>query len=590
MKIALLLASVATMAVGTGAGAPLLPEVATPAPQAAPRLPGFAADLAQQPTFTGPSAWLKLSSTDAWRRLSTAVPSERQQARFDYARSLIRKERGAEALGVLDVMRQDDPDLEMVDNFRIARGAALVQVNRVDEAIAELSAPTLSANPEACIWRLRGLAHAGMAEQALQQAPCAAPAFAGRPLPRFRLAVARAAVEGGRPADALRWLSHLPDNDPATNLLRGRAEAALGNIGQARLRFGRVEKSGNIVQRMDARMSQIEADVAGGIAPDKALKRLDALRYSWRGDHIEERALQLTYRLNSEKGEIGSALKAGATLLRFYDIGRMGPDFLPELQGKLDQALDPEGKMPLDKAAGLYWDYRDLAPSGPQGDALVSRLAGRLQQAGMYGRAADLLEYQLFNRAGSLARGALSSRVASLHILSGRSDRALEVLKKSADPSYPDPMQFERKRMEAVALSQLGRTAEALAMLQDVPDAAGLRTEILWKQRDWQGLANAGPQSLPRTGALNEVGQVVVLRHAIALAMLRQEQELAGLRAQYLSSFAGLSTASVFDMLTAPAGAASAGDLAKAMAAIPGVSPAGDMALLLDPVTPVRSR
>lgn len=581
------LAASAMIAVGA---ATLAAPLAQSQPQAAARLPGFAADLAQQPTITGPSAWLKLSYADAWKRLSTAVPSERQQARFDYARSLIRRERGAEALGVLDVMRQDDPDLGLVDSYRIARGAALVQVNRVDEAIAELSAPTLARNPEACIWRLRGLANSGFAEQALQQAPCAAPAFAGRPLPYFRLAVGRAAVEGGRPSDAIRWLSHMSDRDPATNLLRGRAEAALGNVDQARLRFARVEKSGNMVLRMDARMSQIEAEVASGLSPDKALKRLDALRYSWRGDQIEERALRLTYRLNSEKGDISHALSAGATLLRFFDVGRMGPDFLPDLQAKLNDALDPERKMPLDRAAGLYWEYRDLSPSGAEGDMLVSRLASRLQQAAMYGRAADLLEYQLFNRAGDLARGALSSRVASLHILAGRADRALDVLKKSAATSYPDPMQHERKRMEAVALTHVGRGAEAMAVLQDVPNSSGLRTEILWKQRDWQGLANTGTGGLPSAGALSEVGQVVILRHAIALAMLKQEDRLAALRTQYRQSFSGLPTASVFDMLTGAVGSTQPDQLAKAMASIPGASPAGEMAGLLDPVAPPKPR
>jgi tetratricopeptide (TPR) repeat protein len=586
MKSLLMMAAASAMAVGAGQT-----PVTDVAVQAAPRLPGFAADLAQQPTIGGPSAWLKMSQEDAWRRLAVAVPNQRQQARFDYARSLIRRERGAEALGVLDVMLQDDPDLGMVDSYRIARGAALVQLNRVEEATAELSSPSLARNPEACIWRLRGLSAAGFAEQALQEAPCAAPAFAGRPLPYFRLAVARAAVDGGRPEDALRWLSHMSDRDAATNLLRGRAEVALGNVDQARLRFARVEKSGNMVLRTDAKLSQIEAGLASGMLnATGALRQLDELRYGWRGDHIEERALRLTYKLSSEKGDTDHALSAGATLLRFFDLSRQGPDFLPMLQAKLREALDPASKMPLEQAAGLYWEYRDLSPSGAEGDLLVSRLAERLQGAAMYSRAADLLEYQLFNRVGDLARGALSARVASLHILAGRSDRALDVIKRSADPSYPDAMRQGRKRVEAVALTHLGRGAEALAVLQDVPNSAALRSEILWKQRDWNGLVNAGRESLPPAGALNDVGQSVVMRHAIALAMTGQEEQLSALRGRYQASFAGLATASAFDMLTGSPQSVDTDRLAQAMAALPGASAAGDMAALLEPVAPARPR
>ena len=90
------------------------------------RLPGFAARLAQGQSITGPGAWHKLSDAEAWKRLSQVPRGELQQARWDFARALIASERGAEAVGVLDVMVQDDPDLDMVDNFRLARGAALV--------------------------------------------------------------------------------------------------------------------------------------------------------------------------------------------------------------------------------------------------------------------------------------------------------------------------------------------------------------------------------------------------------------------------------------------------------------------------------
>lgn len=576
MKRMMLLAS-AAMLVGAD-----LPQPAKPMLPAA-RLPGFAADLAQQPAISGPDAWQVVPQDSAWRTLATARQADRQQARWDYARSLIGQERGAEALGVLEVMRLDDPDLAMVDAYRLARGAALIQLGRFEQASAELAASSLASNAEACIWRMRALSLSGFAEQALQQMRCAAPALAGPRRKAFALAAARAGIEGGRPADALKWLKGVPDRDPAANLYRGRAELALGQPDQARLRFARVEQSGNMVLRMDARLSQIEAEVANGsVTGDAALKRLAALRYAWRGDAIEERALRLSYRLNAERDDIRGSLDAGATLFRFFGGARQGGDFLPGLQAKLAQALDPARRLPLEQAAGLYWDYRDLSPSGAAGDFLVSRLAERLQGAGIYGRAADLLEYQLFNRAGDLARGPLSARVASLHILAGRPDRALDLLKRSADPGYPDAMIHTRKRMEAVALAQIGRVPEAFAVLQDVPDAAALRAEILWKRRDWQGLATEMAAALPRPGALSEVDQATVLRHAISLAMLGREAELAALRGRYRASFRGIKTAPVFEMLTGAPGSVDPGTLARAMAAMPGASPAGDIAALLE--------
>jgi hypothetical protein len=579
MKRAWLLASAALL---LGADLPKPPSVASPALPAA-RLPGFAADLAQQAMINGAGAWRVIPQDKAWHALATVRQADRQQARWDYARSLIGQERGAEGLGVLDVMRQDDPDLAMVDAYRLARGAALTQLNRFVDASAALSAGTLADNAEACAWRMRGLSFSGFAEQALQQMRCAGPAFATARRRIFALAAARAGVEGGQPAEALRWLRGVPDRDPAANLYRGRAELALGHPDEARLRFARVEQSAAMPLRMDARLSQIEAEVANGaLAKTAALGKLAALRFAWRGDAIEERALLLSYRLSADGDDLRGALSAGATLFRFFDGGRRKPDFLPELQAKLAAALDPARKLPLEQAAGLYWDYRDLSPSGAEGDLLVSRLAERLQAAGIYGRAADLLEHQLFQRAGDLARGPLSARVATLHILAGRPDRALDVLRRSGDPSFPDAMAHARKRVEAVALAQIGRVSEAFAVLQDVPDGGAVRAEILWKRRDWAGLSVETAKALPADRALSEVDQAVVLRHAISLAMLGREKELAALRGRYGGRFNGLATSPVFDMLTGSLGSADPAMLARAMAAMPGVSPAGEIATLLD--------
>lgn len=599
MKLPLLLASAAivsapaapvmTASHAQGTMTPPAISPGSPSSVAPPRarLPGFAAELAQQSGVNMPSAWAVMADDVAWKALARASGYSRQQVRWDYARSLIGRGRGAEAYGVLDVMSQDDPDLLMVDAFRLARGAALTLMARPADGFAELSGSSLVNNAEACAWRMRTLAETGFAEQALSQVDCARPALNARKgvtrIP-FVVAVARVAVESGKPDMAMRWLALLPDRDPAANLYRGRAFLGQGKPDEARLRFARVEKSGSMAERMDARLSAIEAEVANGtLSNGAALKRLEAVRYVWRGDHIEERALRLSYRLSIENNDLQGALGAGATLFRFYDPGRQGPEFVAGLQVQLATALDPMSKLPVDQAAGLYWDYRDLAPSGAEGDFLVAKLGERLQAAGLYSRAADLLEHQLFVRARDLAQGPLSAKVASLHILAGRPDRALIALRKTVNASYPDEMIYARKRVEAVALSQTGKVEEAFAVLQDVPGAGVLRAEILWKRRDWAALATETGATLPPPASrMSDVQQAMVLRHAIALAMLGHEDALVGLRARYGTAFASLPTGPVFDMLTASVGSIDPTVVARAMASIPSASPAGDLAELIE--------
>lgn len=593
MKLSLLLATAAAVA------APAATKVQSPAPPAsdAPqpvsevpklaRLPGFAPELAQAAPLTSPSAWAVIGDDAAWRAIIASSGTGRQQARWDYARSLIGRERGAEALGVLELMAADDPDLALVDAWRIAHGAALTILGRSAEAAEALTGGNLDRNPEAAAWCLRALADAGMAGAALDLVAQARPAIAARAGAArgpFILAIARAAIDSGKPDLALVWLERMPDRDPGANLYRGRAYGLLGKGSEARLRLARAEWSGSMAERVDAKLSLIEVTSGEGwLKPAAAIDRLEALRYAWRGGPIEERALRLAYQLATKTNNLDEALRTGATLFRFYDIGRMGPDFLPGLQARLESALEPGSPVPLVRAAGLFWDYRDLIPSGAAGDLMVSKFGARLQSAGLYERAAELFEHQLMVRAVDLAQGPLSVKVATLYILAGRPDRALIAMRKTARVDYPDSMLFERKRVEAVALSQLGRAAEAFAVLQDVPDAAAIRAEIAWRKRDWANVAAETRSQLPGgRGHLSEVDQAIVLRRAVALAMLGKEDELSALHGRYATAFAKLPTGAAFAMLTARPGSANPAQVAKAMAAMPSASPAGDLAELID--------
>lgn len=565
------------------AGAPALAAPAMPRPG---RFPGFAAALAEQPGIAGPSGWPPLAYAQSWAALAGSTPATRQTTRWDFARGLLGAGMGAEALGVLDAMKSDDADLALVPAWQLARGAALTQMGRYADALDALGGPALADNPEACLWRMRGMAEAGLAAQALGQVNCALAAINAR-LPRqrtrFVIAAARAAVESGRPQQALTWLALVPDGDAAANLYRGRAYLALDQAQAGRLRLDRVGLRGDAEQRVDARLSLLEADIAHGrVAPAAALKQLDQIRFTWRGGAIEQRALQATVQLSAQAHDTRRSLSAGAALFRYFTLGNRAAPAIAALQAQFAAALAPGSGMPLDQAAGLYWEFRDLAPAGAEGDLLVSHLADRLEAASLYGRAAELLQYQLSARAQDITRGPLSVRVASLFILAGRPDKALAALRDTAGTAYPEAMSWDRHRVEAAALHLLGRTSEALAVLQDVPGGNRIRSEIFWQKHDWTSLVAIDEADLPQPGSLNEVEQTIVLRHAIGLAMLGREPALARLKARFGASFAKLPTAATFDVLTHPVGAIDPAALSKAMGSLPAASPAGPIGDLFD--------
>lgn len=556
-------------------------------PAAEPAI-AFAPRLAQAMPITGAAAWRVLSEAQIWAMIDHGA--DRQAGRWAYARSLIGQGLGSEAMSVLEAMRQDAPDLAVVDSFRLARGAALTLQGHGAQALDDLSPDTAESagSPERCLWLMRALADTGRAAQSLRFMACAGPALSERPIAArapFLIAAARAAVDGGEPRQALQWLSALPDRDAAANLYRGRAYAALGDAQAARLRLERVQVDGAVPLRMDAQLADIESRLASrALTPAKALEALAQFRYKWRGDSVERRALQLTYDLSAKTGNNAAALDAGATLLRYFKPGPSDAAFATEVRGRY-RAMAEANDMPIEKAAGLFWTYRDLLPSGLEGDQLVGALADRLQRSGLYERAAMLLQYQLQNRTGDMARGPYGARVAALYILSGRPGRAITTLRSTDNPDYTEEMLAERRRVEAVALYQLGRVDQALALLDELPGSTTLRAEMLWRQKRWQAHVDAMAGMLPRITAgsrsLSAVDQTLVLRQAVSLAMLGRGEELAMLHARYAPAFAGASSAAAFDMI-AGQGVADPARLVRAMAALPTATPAGAMADLFD--------
>lgn len=562
-------------------------------PLGSARLPGFAAELANRALRRGPEMWAGVSYEAAQMHLATASSAERQAARWDYALAQIAARRGADALGALDTMLADDPDMALVPVYRLARGVVLTMLNRPADALPMLTDPMLARNPEACLWRLLALVQAHKPAPALAELKCSIPAVNARRLESagtFIRAAAWAAIRTNNARTAFDWLAQLPDHDGAANILRGEALIALGNLPEGRLRLDRVRQGGKAEHRIEAELALVEALVARHQMPvPEALKRTERILFLWRGGAVEQRALTLGYDLAERERDAAAALRFGGMLLRYGEPGVRAGEVLAASQQRMFAILDPASKLKLADAAGLFWDNRDLAPTGPQGDRMLALLAGRLAGAGLYQRAADLLSYQMRERAKDVEKGPISAQVARLYLLGGLPAKAILALRESEQPAYPPAILAARRHVQAVALYQLGRVGEALALTEDQPGLDALRAEMLWRRRDWRALA-AAEGTLPAKGALSAVDQALILRRAVALAMLGDERGLAALRTRYGAPFARLPSGPAFALLTGPASAMTSDGITRAMAAIPAVSVAGEDDALLDALPPAPAQ
>ena len=590
-------ASFALLGAAPGPADPLPPQVqpeashaASIAPPHAGSAPGaraladaepFAVLLARTQTPSGPDAWESQPEPGTGAPLPQGRKAGRQQERWEKARSLIARFRGPEALGILQLMQADDPELAYVDSFRLALGAAHAISRQATEAVSTLESPGLAANPEACAWRLLAQDQIGTAVGGA--ARCAVDAIDARPQAARRpwlLALARNALAAGSASGADAALRGLPDSDPEANLLRGKALLILKDPDQARFRFRRAEKDGSGAVAAAAVLALLQLELSGDKPNPDARKSLDRLLRTWRGDGIEREALKTAHAVAVRANDIPAALHTGQTLIDYHDLGGDAAPLLAALQRMLALLIAPSSGRPLDVAAGLFWDHRALLPPGAEGDRLVQLLAARLEQAGLYRRAAELLRHQMVARAQDVAMGALSVRVATLYLKAGQPETAIAAIRETGRTPYPEAMLTEREQLRAIALAQLGRKDEALALLGAIPASDALRNEILWHAEDWEALAAATAAEGQRKLPLTPERTTLLLRRAIALAVLGREPELQALRAAQAPLFASSPSGAVFLSLTTP-GATDPARLTRAMQALPSASPAGALADLL---------
>ncbi|MCR5869300.1 MULTISPECIES: endoglucanase [unclassified Sphingomonas] len=568
----LLLAGTASAAVAAGDGRTSAPAAPT---GAVAKPPPFAAQLAEMPR-AAPGAHPAVDVPLAWSIIARSTAKTRQAARWKLATALLSERRGAEALGVLETMQRDDNALDMVPAWRLAIGKANVMAARGNAALTWFNAPELMADPEACAWRIRaGAAIDGAAGSALLK--CAVPgilAHRGAERAAFLLDTATGLNRAGHHGRALKFLAALPDQHSAANLQRGIALIATGQQDAGKLRLERVMLSGTAAERAAAELTLIrDGFERGALKPAAAAKRLDTLTFRWRGGEVERTALELKWQIAERAHDPVMALVASATLFRHFDLGAQTGPTLTRIQAGL-LALVNDAKRPIAQSAGLFWEYRDLSPTGAPGDLLVSNLADRLSAAGLHVRAAELLQHQMQNRAIDIAKGPLSVRIARLLLLADKPDQVLAILRRSDGPDYPAPIAQDRRRMQVIATWRMGRREDALAMLDHVDGAADLRAEMLWQARDWKRFVEANRDVIApaRKGA--------VLRQAVALVMLGDEPGLAALRQRYLPALKGTKAGEALGALASPNGAANPAALDAAMAGVSETTADGDLLLL----------
>ncbi|WP_370156548.1 tetratricopeptide repeat protein [Ferrovibrio sp.] len=502
---------------------------------------------------------------DLLHRLAMATPGQRQAARMALAGFYASHEMMPEALGVLARARAEHPDLERDKLYRALRGIANLQLGRLNEASNDLDSRIFDDDPDI-------LAYRGMLAAERDDWPSARRSFslAGAAVAKFppdlrtpiRLRMARAWLAGGDITAATAELAALGDDSMSRgeaaegHYVRGLLAEATNKPEEAIRLFDQASGSGDRRARALAEAAKTELLLARKlIKPEQAIEQLDRLRFAWRGGPYEFNLLRRLGELEFSVGDLRAGITTFRELVKYFPKS-------PEIPLLTKQMSDEFSKLFLDGGAqalppltalGLYYDYRELTPAGPEGDEIIDKLADRLVSVDLLNRAAELLEHQITYRLRGEQRSKAGARLAIVYLLDHNPDAALKSLQNTQSPNLSPALVQERRLLEARALADLDRFAESLNLLgsDQSPPAMELRADIHWRAKDWLAFARVVSQVLGNRHAdpapLTTDERRQVLKLAVAYSLSNDVPALTDLRRRYDPKFRDTPDAATFN-------------------------------------------
>lgn len=491
----------------------------------------------------------------------------RSEARMALARFLVAQELSAEALGALKVAAVNQPQLDVDPRYRLLRAAANTMMGRTRAAKADLDAGALADDPAAALWRGYNAYLERDWAAARKELEHGRPALAEQPpgwRPRFELALAAALLESGELDDAAQAVARALAAGPSPEV-SGDAriiEAKIAEIrGDGRAALSAMQTLAKSPQEAIAIRASYEAariQLALGAADQDSIATLESLQLRWRGDTLELEVVRQLAALYAQRGRCRDAL----TVLRAASTRRAENPLVRVLRADMSDLferlyLDGEAdKLEPVQALGLFYDFKELTPIGPNGDKMVRNLSARLVALDLLDQAAGLLQHQVEERLEGVGRAQIAADLAVIYLRDRKPEKALTVIEMSRQPNMPSDLLAERRILEAKAYLDLGRTEQAVELLERdrSANAQRVRAEAAWKDRDWPRAAAELKQLLTtrgRAAPLTDEDRRIVLRTAIAFTFSENANGLAALRKDWGPAMAASPDADAFEVVSA---------------------------------------
>jgi len=497
-----------------------------------------------------------------------ASPEVAGLARMNLARFYLANGFGAEALGLLNLVQQNDPALAGDPQMATMRAAANYMMGRYRDAHNDLMSPSFDADRHAALWR--GLTEAAMEDfkNAHAHLDQATPVLNRYPVSwqaAATLADTEAALGMGRLDLADAALQRVPKNLDARQALeadldQARLMAAESRYSDAASHFTAVEKGGDEKLAAQAIFYHTTAALnAGALTAPQAIEQLERLRFRWRGDSLELKTLRKLASLYFGRGLWRDGLKTLRVATQNFggeDAARIAQD---DMRGAFVNLFLKGGadKMKPVEALALFYDNLDLTPIGPDGDEMIRRMSDRLVQVDLLGPAENLLAYQVDKRLDGIAKAQVATRLAGVYLMDHKADKAVATIRDSQITGLPDAEMHNRLILEARAFAALKQWDNALDLIavDQSEDTKRLRADIYWESGNWAVAGQKAEEMLDArwndSAPLTPAERAQLMRAAVAYSLANDAASLVRLRTHFTPKMKATPDANMFAVLSA---------------------------------------
>lgn len=551
------------------------------------------APTAVRPVFS-PEGWRKGQSEDFWTRqgsLITAIaavePAQRSLPRLDLAQFYMSRAMYHEAKSVTDLMLADPLNKEE-SGALIMHAIANILIGRPAQGLKDLANPVIGNSHDSQLWKALAYARQGKWADAREKFKNVEFAIASLPIDIQRIVTMeamRASLEVKDYAGASKRRSEIevvgisPEAAPGFAVLRGRLAEALGHDRDALDDYKFAVASNDRQAAAEAKQLEVALrQKRDEISKEDALRELETLSMTWRGDSIEVKTLQMLSQIYAENGRYRDALRAARTATRLQpnaEASRQAQDLASDLFTQI--FLGPKGdELPPVEALGMFYEFRELTPIGRRGDELIRRLADRLASIDLLDQAAELLQYQVDHRLEGAARAQVAARLSMIYLANRKPDMAISALRASRISDLSGELRQQRLLLEARAQSDVGRHDLALDIVSNVSgrEVLRLRSDIFWAARRWRESAEQIElyygDRFRDFKPLNAVEKSDIIRAAVGYALADNSIGLSRFREKYAPLMSESADRVAFDIASKPAASSSAefAEIAKLAASV----------------------